>query len=277
MLNKKNIIANYASTVILTICALISLIPLLWLIILSLKPQTTVMSLPPDISLNHLTLDNFRKLFKSVFIFRWFFNSIFITVLTTFTNVIFSSMAGYSFAKKQFKGKTILFMMTIGIMMINTQVILLPLFIEAKNLGLQNNYLGIMLPVMATPLYVFLSRQYMHNLSDELIASAKIDGCNEWTIFSKIILPISVPVLAVIAIFSFITQWNDFLWPMIITKTKEMRTLPVGLASIKQENEKTNYGILFSGAVFSMIPVLILFISCNKYFIKGLTVGAVKA
>ncbi|MEN6316335.1 MAG: carbohydrate ABC transporter permease [Clostridiaceae bacterium] len=265
---------KYLLVAILSIFALISVFPILWMFIIALKPGTSVISTPPDLSLYNITLINFINLFKNSGIIRWIFNSLFVSITVMLLNVLFSSMAGYSFSKKDYPGKKILFTITIGMMMVSTQVIMVPLFIQVKNLGLYNTYMGLILPVMSSPLYVFLSCQYMRSISNELLSAARIDGCSELSTFTKIVLPMSVPVLGIICIFCFITQWNDLLWPLVITGSKEMRTLTVGLATTQLQT--IDYGFLMAGSVVATIPILIIFFSFQKFFVTGLTVGSVK-
>lgn len=275
MVKKYGNFSKFVMIPIITIYAGLSLFPMLWMLLLSLKPGTSVISVPPDLSLAGLTLANFKALFANSMVLKWGLNSLIIAGTLTLTNVIFSSMAGYAFAKKEFKGKKLLFTLVMAIMMISNQIIMIPLFILISDMNLINNYLGLLLPGLVSPLYVFLATQFIKGIHNELLLSAKVDGCNEWNIYRMIILPISMPALAIIAIFSFITHWNDFLWPMIVTNSKSMRTLPVGLASL-QQMDKADYGFLMAGSVFATVPIVILFISCNKYFIRGLTVGSVK-
>lgn len=267
--------AKYLLIALLSLLASISIFPILWMFIIALKPGTSVISTPPDLSLNNATLVNFINLFKDSGTLRWIFNSLLVSIAVMLSNVFFSSMAGYSFSKKDYPGKKVLFAMTIGIMMVSTQVIMVPLFIQVKNLGLYNSYLGLILPVMASPFYVFLACQYMRSISNELLNAARIDGCSEWGIYRKIVLPMSIPVLGIICIFGFITQWNDLLWPLIITGSKEMRTLTVGLATT-QQFQKIDYGFLMAGSVVATIPILIIFFSFQKFFVTGLAVGSVK-
>lgn len=254
---------------------LVTLFPLIWMFLLAVKPGTSVISTPPDFSLTQLTLDNFRVLFANDSLFRWSGNSLLIALSSMLANVVFCSMAGYVFAKKSFPGKTVLFWMILMTMMISNSVIIVPLFMLVKEMGLLNSYAGVILPLLLSPFGVFLSRQFISTLPDELLSAARIDGCSEWRMYSQIIVPLCLPVLAIIAIFSFISNWNEFLWPMIATDSKAMRTLQVGLASMQLESSK-NYGTIMAGSAWTTLPIIVIFVSLQRFFIRGITVGGVK-
>ncbi|MCD9025306.1 carbohydrate ABC transporter permease [Cohnella silvisoli] len=264
----------FTSTALLTIIGCCMLLPFYWMVINSLKPATSVIRMPPDLSFYHLTWENYEKLFADSIVSLWTFNSFLIAICGMFGNVIICSMAGYAFAKKNFPGKRMLFWFVMSIMMTSTQVIMIPLFMLIRDMGLLNSYWGLILPVLVSPFAVFMTKQFMQSIPNELIAAAQIDGSSEWFIYWKIILPLSKPVLAIVAIFSFITQWNDFLWPLLATESREMRTLQVGVSSMQLQN--VNYGLVLAGSVWTMIPVVLLFVSFQRFFVRGITIGAVK-
>ena len=184
-------------------------------------------------------------------------------------------MAGYSLAKKRFPGRKAIFAIYISSMMIPTQVTLVPLYIIVAKFGLVNTYAGLILPAISAPFGVFLMRQFMLSVPSEMLEAARIDGAGEFRTFMKIVLPISKPALAVLGIFTFVGQWNSFLWPLIITNTNEMRTLQAGL-SLRQEEVPMQYSYLMAAATFAAIPMIIVFFSFQKYFLRGITVGSVK-
>lgn len=268
-------LGKYVGLPILLIWALISLFPLYWLLIISLKPGTSVVATPPDLSWSHLTLANFENLFQNKNIWRWTFNSLIIAISSMIGNIIFCSMAGYVFAKKKFPGEKMIFWLIMCIMMTSTQVIMVPLFMLVRDMGLMNSYLGLILPVMIGPFAVFLTKQFIQTIPNELIHAATIDGCSEWGVFQKIIIPLSSPVLAIVAIFTFVSQWNDFLWPLLVTESIDMRTLQTGMATLQLQNTK-DYGLILAGSVWTILPILIVFFAFQRFFIKGITVGAVK-
>lgn len=258
----------------LALASIMMILPFYWLLVTSFKPGTTVIKMPPDLSLAKLTWENYSVLFADSIIWLWTFNSFFVAAIVVIGNVIFCTMAGYVFAKKEFPGKRIIFWLVISIMMISTQVIMVPLFMFVRDMGLLNTYWGMILPALASPFAVFMTKQFVQTIPNELISAAKMDGCSELGIYWKVIVPLSKPVIALIAIFTFIGQWNDFLWPLLITESRDMRTLQVGLASLQLM--RLNYGTILAGSVWTMVPVVILFLSFQSLFVKGITVGAVK-
>lgn len=254
--------------------ATILLFPFYWMALQAFKPPTSAIQTPPDLSWSNLTLINFNKLLSDSYVWKWTWNSMLVAVAAMLGNVILCSMAGYAFAKKEFPGKQIVFWAIVSIMMTSTQVIMVPLFMQMRDMSLLNTYWALVLPVIVSPVAVFLSKQFMQTLPNELISAASIDGCSEWRIYWQIILPLSTPVLAIVAIFGFITQWNDFLWPLLATESREMRTLQVGLASLQMQN--IDYGLVMAGSTWTMLPIVALFLSLQRFFVKGITIGAVK-
>ncbi|MCK4598070.1 carbohydrate ABC transporter permease [bacterium] len=231
--------------------------------------------MPPKISLSLLSLVNFVNLFERGQIFRWFFNSFYIACFVTMFNLFFSSLAGYTLAKKIFPGRKAIFWMIISTMMIPGQVTLVPVFIMMTNFGLLDTHAALILPQVVSVFSIFLMKQYIQTLPSELEDAARIDGCSEFGVFWRIILPLCRPVLAVLGIFVFVANWNNFLWPLIMLNTPSKFTMQVGLATL-QEQFATDYGILMAGAAFAAVPMIIMFLSLQRHFIKGLTIGGVK-
>lgn len=207
---------------------------------------------------------------------RWLLNSVIVAGVITITNVFFASLAGYAFAKLKFPGRNTIFWVLLSTMMIPSQVTLIPLYILMINVfELGDTYTAIILPSIVTVGNIFLMKQYMSTLPTSLIHAARIDACSEFRIFYKIILPMAKPGLAVLAIFTFVAQWNEFFWPFLVTKTSEMRTIQVGLASFKFA-QSTDYGAIMAGATIGALPMIILFFALQRYFLQGITIGAVK-
>ncbi len=271
---KKNI-KKTISLIILGILGLLAFIPLFWMVITAFTQPTLTMKFPPDIIPKDPSLQNFADLFSRKVIFRWTLNSIIVAGTVTIVQVFFCAMAGYSLAKKRFPGRKAIFAIYISSMMIPTQVTLVPLYIIVAKFGLVNTYAGLILPAISAPFGVFLMRQFMLSVPSEMLEAARIDGAGEFRTFMKIVLPISKPALAVLGIFTFVGQWNSFLWPLIITNTNEMRTLQAGLSLI-QEEVPMQYSYLMAAATFAAIPMIIVFFSFQKYFLRGITVGSVK-
>lgn len=221
------------------------------------------------------TFEGFETLFNKNSLGKWFFNSIYIAVVVTIGILIFDSMAGYVLAKKRFPGRNLIFWLIISTMMIPGQVTLVPLFIMVGDLQLMNTHWALILPDLSMVFGVFLMRQFMYSIPDELLDAAKIDGAGEWRTFWKIVLPLSKPGMAALGIFTFMSVWNSFLWPIIVLNDSDLYTLPVGLKSLQDAN-LVSFKLLMSGAAIAAIPMIIVFILFQRHFVKGLTLGGVK-
>lgn len=273
--DKKTRPGHYVTFFLLLGMALVSLLPLYWMVVTALQQPTLSVTFPPEWFPSNPTLINFRRFFNRPSVFQWTTNSLFVSLAITGAQVLACAMAGYAFAKKRFPGSNLLFYMYIASMMIPGQVTLVPLFLIMNKLNFLDTYWGLILPGIAGPFGVFLMKQYLSTLPTSLIEAATIDGCGEWQIFLRVILPLSKPGLAVLGIFTFMGQWNEFLWPLIITNSSKMRTLPVGLALL-QEELPMQYGLLMAAATYAAIPMVVIFLMFQKYFLKGVTVGALK-
>jgi len=221
------------------------------------------------------TFSSFTNLFKKHDVGKWFFNSLYISVLVTFGILLIDSMAGYVLAKKKFPGRNLIFWIIISTMMIPGQVTLVPLFIMVGNLGLMDTHWALILPDLSMVFGVFLMRQFMYSIPDELLEAAKMDGASEWRTFWTVVLPLAKPGLAALGIFTFMNVWNSFLWPIIVLNSAELYTLPVGLKTLQDAN-LASFKLLMSGAAVAAIPMIIVFILFQRYFVKGLTLGGVK-
>lgn len=260
---------------ILSFMALLAFIPLYWMVITALTEPSLTMEFPPEIIPKKIVFTNFAELFQRKIIFRWTFNSFFVTGLVTVLQIFFCSLAGYSLAKKRFPGANIIFLIYIASMMIPAQVTLVPLYILISKFNMINTFYGLIFPGLAAPFGVFLMRQFMISIPNDIIDAAKIDGANEFQTYTKVILPMSKPALAVLGIFTFVKEWNKFLWPLIVTNTNDMKTLQAGLALL-QEEVPLKYSYLMAGATYSAIPMIIIFLVFQKYFLRGITVGSIK-
>lgn len=261
--------------ILLVVLAAAAVIPLYWMVVTAFQQPTLTVTFPPEWFPSNPTLFNFQRFLERPYVWRWTLNSVIVAATVTVAQLLVCVMAGYSFAKKEFPGRDLFFWMYVGSMMVPSQVTLVPLYVTMSKLGFINTYYGLILPAVAGPFGVFLMKQFMSSLPTELIEAAKIDGCSEWNTFTKIILPLSKPGLAVLGIFTFVGQWNEFIWPLIITNSASMRTLPIGL-TLLQEEVPMQYGLLMAGATFAAVPMLIIFFSFQRYFLKGVTVGALK-
>jgi multiple sugar transport system permease protein len=221
------------------------------------------------------TFESFVILFERTPILKWLFNSLYIAVLGTILIVLFDTMSGYVLAKKNFPGKMIIFWMIIATMMIPEQVTLVPTFIMVQKLQLFDTHWALILPSMSLAFGVFLMRQFLLTIPDELIEAAKIDGASEWRIFWNIVVPLAKPAMAVLGIFTFVLMWNSFLWPIIVLNDKDLFTLPVGLKTLQDAN-LADFKLLMAGASIAAIPMIVFFLMFQRYFVKGLAMGGVK-
>ncbi|MBC7476179.1 MAG: carbohydrate ABC transporter permease [Candidatus Sericytochromatia bacterium] len=252
-------------------------LPFILMCALALSPNDKVLSYPPLLFPTSITSKNFNDVMAAGSFFRYFVNSLLISSITTAGQMVTCSMAGYAFARLEFKAKNAIFFVFLSTMMIPTQVNLVPLFSLMQKLGWVNTYFALIIPGLFSAFGIFLMRQYYLTLPKELEDSGKIDGCTHWGIFWRIFFPLSVPSLAALGIFSFITSWNSFLWPLLVTNSETLRTLPVGLAAFKSSfREITNWSLLMAGTLISVVPAIIVFITGQKYFISGITSGSVK-
>ncbi len=273
--NPKLNIKTVLIIILLSAMALLAFVPLYWMVITAITEPSLTMEFPPKLIPSKIVFTNFAELFQRKIIFRWTFNSLLVAGVITLLQIFFCSLAGYSLAKKKFPGAKIIFFIYIASMMIPAQVTLVPLYILISKFKMINTYFGLIFPGLAAPFGVFLMRQFMISIPNEIIDAAKIDGASEFRIYAKVILPMSKPALAVLGIFTFVKEWNTFLWPLIVTNTSNMKTLQAGLALL-QEEVPLKYSYLMAGATYSAIPMIIIFLSFQKYFLRGITVGSIK-
>jgi multiple sugar transport system permease protein len=256
--------------------AIISLWPMYWLFVTALTPTLYAIKTPPDIIPFHASLSNFQRLFSEASDY-WFWatNSIIVSISITLFHIFFDTLAGYTFAKKDFPGRNMLFWMILATMMVPAYVTLVPLYIVTRNLHLLNSVWAVILPGMASVFGIFLMRQYIQTLPSELLDAARIDGCGELGVFWHVVLPLSKPAIGALAIFTFVRHWNDFLWPLIVLNDSSKYTLPVGVASLQGEFT-TDYGIIFAGAALAALPMIVFFLIFQRYFLEGVRMGALK-
>jgi multiple sugar transport system permease protein len=260
---------------ILTMGALTMAIPYVWMVITSIKPIEEIQGYPPSFYIRNPTLAPYKELFYLLPMGRYLLNSLFVASAVTLCNVFFCSLAGYAFAKHRFYGRDKIFLLLLSAIMIPYQVNLIPGFIIVKNLGWLNSFYALIIPNIAMAFGVFLCRQYIMSVPNDLIDAAKIDGCSEFAIYRLIILPLIKPVLATLAIFTFLSQWNSFVWPLIVIHTSSMRTVPLAL-SVLNSQFGANFSMMMAGATVVTLPVLIVFLSLQKYIIEGITMTGLK-
>ncbi len=261
--------------VIVIAMSVVTVVPFLFMASTSFTKSFTMMTYPPTLIPENPSLDNY---FEIVFVFqkglfpRWFFNTVFTTVLITAGSLLLNTLSGYIFAKKEFYGRDLIFALLLATMMVPVAVVLIPSFQIVRLLGLFNTYWALIIPALATPFGIFMMRQFISSLPTALIEVAKIDGAGELRIFWTIIMPLSTPGMAALGIFTVMNAWNAFLWPLIVLRANEMRTLVVGLATVQSEFN-INYGLVMAGSVLTVLPLLIIYIIFQPYFVEGLRMG----
>ena len=250
--------------------------PFLWMLLGSFRPDRELKQVPPAWLPQDPTLDNYRTLFTELDFPTYFLNSAVVAVAITLGNLIFCSMLGYALAKLHFPGKRVIFALVLGTLMVPGVVTFVPLFVLVSNLGMVNTFPGLIFPFLAGPFGVFLMRQFISSLPDELIHAARVDGAGEWRIFRSIILPLCKPALATLGILTFLTSWNNFLWPLVVAQSNEHYTLPVALAIYAIGENEANYGLLMAGSVVIIVPVLVVFLVLQKHFVRGIAMTGIK-
>lgn len=268
---------RYLALAIVVILALILFIPILWMILGSFKIQRVALAYPPELIPSNPVMDNWERLLIGRPSMRWLLNSLMVAGGIAIFGVITSTCAGYAFGKKDFPGRTIFFWMILMTMMLPRQIYIIPLFVLMKSLGWFNSYQGMIAPYIVYPFGVFLMRQYMQSIPDELLEAAKMDGASELQLFRHMIVPLSRPAIGAIAIFAFMAGWNDYLWQLVLATDELWLTLPVGVAKLTASGVGSiDIGVSMAGATFAVVPMLLIFLLFQNYFIKGITVGALK-
>jgi multiple sugar transport system permease protein len=261
---------------VLAIGMLVVVGPFLWMALSSLKPEGEIRSVPPTWLPETFTLENYRELFSRLDFPTYFINSVLVASLVTAGSLLFCSAVGYALAKLRFPGKKALFLVVLGMLMVPGMVLFVPQFVLVSNLGLTNTYGGLVLPFLAGPFGVFLMRQFLLSIPDDLIEAARVDGAGEWRIFLQVILPLCRPALATLGILTFLASWNNFLWPLVVATTEDKYTLPVALALYSVGQNRTDFGLLLAGAVVVVVPVLIVFLMLQRHFLRGIATTGLK-
>lgn len=260
---------------VLILVLLIVAFPFIWLLISSFKYEKDIISYPPKIFADKYTIANYIKVWNTIPLMDYIKNTVIFAGGVVITSVFFDSLAGYAFARMTFKGKNVLFYFVLLTMMIPFQVFMIPLFMEVNLLGLLDSYPGMIIPRMTTAFGIYMMRSFFVTLPKDLEEAARIDGLNEFQIFLKIMLPLSKPSMISLGIFTLMNSWNDLLYPLIMTTSAKMRTLPSGLALFSGQNISF-YGPVMAGTVISMLPLLIIYIFAQKYFVQGTAMSGMK-
>ncbi|MGH2393374.1 MAG: carbohydrate ABC transporter permease [Candidatus Limnocylindria bacterium] len=250
--------------------------PFIWMILGSFKTTGELRQVPPTWLPENPTLDNYRQLFERQNFVRFFLNSTIVAFFVTAGNVVFCSMLGYALAKLSFPGKRILFAVVLITLMVPGVVTFMPLFVLVANLELVDTHAGMILPFLAGAFGVFLMRQFIGGIPDELLDAARVDGAGEHYIFWRIVMPLCGPALATLTILTFLGSWNSFLWPLVVATSEEMFTLPVAVAFLATGQTETNVALLMAGSVIVILPVLVVFILLQRHFTQGIAMTGFK-
>jgi ABC-type glycerol-3-phosphate transport system permease component len=261
--------------VVLLLLIFLTVVPYVYMVSASFKPGDELFTIPVRMFPDSLYLGNFELLFEKTNFVRWFFNSVFVGVSRMALAVLISLMAGYAFAKFDFRFKNALFLLLLATLTLPIYVLIVPLYDMMVAFGWTDTYIALILPVAAQAIGVFLTRQYLLSIPDEILDSARVDGANEWSIFWRIIVPLSWPVIAVMAILFFTASWNDYIWPLVLLSEDRMFTVSLGLPTLVGPYSQ-EYGAVMAGSFLSTVPIMIIFLIMQRRFIEGITQGAVK-
>jgi len=261
---------------VLALGLLVVIGPFGWMLLSSFKPEAEIRQVPPTWWPEAPTLGNYQELFSRLDFPRYFLNSTLVAALVTLGNLVFCSAVGYALAKLRFPGRRGLFVVVLGMLMVPAMVTFVPQFVLVSNLGLTNTYAGLVLPFLAGPFGVFLMRQYLLSVPDDLIEAARVDGAGEFRIFWQVVLPLCGPALATLGILTFLASWNNFLWPLVVATTEDKYTLPVALALYSVGQNRTDFGLLLAGAVVVVLPVLVVFLVLQRQFLRGIATTGLK-
>ncbi|MCL5074611.1 MAG: carbohydrate ABC transporter permease [Chloroflexi bacterium] len=274
--NTSNPLLNTLIYTILIIFLLLTIAPFYWTVVSSLKEPAELFSPRPSLIPQKPILDNYFHLLKTTELSRWMLNSGVVAAGSTLLGIFFSSLAGYAFSKYRFAGRDFLFWVVLSSVSIPQLVTIIPMFALMARIGWLNTFQALIIPGAANAFGIFLMRQYIDSVPDELLDASRIDGCSEFQIYWQVILPVVRPALGALAIFLWLTSWNSYLWPLVMLHTSDMYTMPLGLATLYANPWNIEYGPLMAGSILSILPIMIIFIAMQKQFIVGLTQGAVK-
>ena len=260
---------------VLIVSSIMMVIPFYWSVGTSLKLEQFVFANPPQWWPDPLTLQNYVAVFTKIHFYRYFLNSVFVAVITTLAHVFFDTLAAYAFAKLIFPGRDKLFFFLLLGLMVPFQVNLIPLYRIMASLGWINTYLALIVPNLTSIFGIFMMRQFLLTIPNDLMDAGRIDGCDEFGVFWRVVIPLAVPGIATLIILTFMGVWNDFLWPRIVTSSEALYTLPVGLAQLQMKNT-SNVAQIMAGTVLTALPMIVVFLFMQRQFIAGMTAGALK-
>ena len=270
----KGAVSYTLTTLLLAFVGLLIIVPMIWIVLCAFRPQTEIIRYPPSYFPQTLTLENFINIGQKIKIWTYIRNSVIYCLGTTIPSVFLNALAGYAFARIDFKGKHFLFILVLATMMIPFQVIMVPLFLEVYKLGMYDTYAGLIIPNLAAAISVFMIRASFAGLPKELEEAGRLDGLSEFGIFARIMLPLIKPTIVTVIVLGINGAWNDLMWPLLVTTDTSMRTLTNGLAMFI--NGSNQHGPSFAGAVISIVPMFILYVFGQKYFVEGTATSGLK-
>jgi multiple sugar transport system permease protein len=250
--------------------------PFLWMVLGSLKSQAELVQEPPTWLPESPTANNYTRLWDRLDFPLFFWNSTLIAVAITIANLVFCSMAGYALAKLNFRGKNLFLLLVLGTLLVPGGVLLVPTFVLMSKLGLVDSLWAVILPAMAGPVGVFLMRQFIMQIPDDLLEAGRVDGASEFYLFWRVVMPLSAPALAALAILTFLPAWNALIWPLVVLTSQDNYTLPVALAIFSRGQYAADYGLLMAGSVILVIPVVAIFLLLQRHFTESVAMTGIK-
>lgn len=275
-LQVKNLAIRLLQHSLLILVTIIAILPVLWTFSTSLKPLADVYAFPPRWIPQTLQWENYLKAWTVAPFGRYTLNSVVVTTTVIFTQIFFASLAAYVFARLEFPGRNFIFLLFLATMMVPIQVVVVPTFLVFKYLGWFDTYAGLIVPFTVSAFGTFLIRQSFLAIPEDLVDAAKIDGASHWQIIWNVLIPNSTPAYLSFALLTFTWRWNDYFWPLIMTNTTEMRTLPVGVVFLRTSEGSIEWNVVMAAATFVIVPVMLLFIFLQKYFVQGVISSGVK-
>jgi ABC-type glycerol-3-phosphate transport system permease component len=260
---------------ILAIASVVIIFPFFWMISTSLKPDAEILRIPPTLLPIHWNRGFYQKLLQDTVFLRFFLNSLIVATTGTVISTFNSLIAGFVFAKFRFRGRNLLFFLILVTIMVPFQCYMIPLYVLAVRTSLVDTYAGLIFPIIISSFGIFFMRQNIQTIPDSLLEAAKIDGASVWSTFFRIITPLSVSAIVILAIFQFMTAWGDFIWPLVITNSQKMFVLELGLSRFIGEFS-VDYGIIMAGATLAILPVVVVFLIFRRYVIEGMTLSGIK-
>lgn len=276
-MSKRVNLGSFVKYLLMLVISLVMVFPFYWMAVSSLKTPEELASLPPVWWPANLSFDSFKKIFEVIPFGSSLMNSIIVTTAATASILLTSILAGYVFAKYQFRGKNTLFVIVLSTMMVPQFVLIVPLYHMMNGMHLVNTFFGLILPNMANAFGIFLMKQFIEGIPDDLIEAARLDGASEWKIIWKVIVPLLKPAASALILFAFVYQWNNFLWPLTIVQTPEMNTVVLALNSLRSYTTSVEYtNVVMAGAVIGILPSVVLFLWLQKFFIEGIAMTGIK-